>query len=129
MVLTNQLIYLVNIKTMRTIFSNYVCFSKSPNFKWQVKVKLDLAKKVKKKSSNLSKCKFITTISRNRKAPPPPMLKDSSRFQTIVSAGTNPLDQIYKNSKQRELGEKQNPLSRAYEGHCSTRLRSRSPPR
>ena len=33
MVLTNQLIYLVNVKTMRNIFSNYVCFSKSPNFK------------------------------------------------------------------------------------------------
>ena len=33
MVLTNQLIYLVNLKTMRKIFSNYVCFSKSPNFK------------------------------------------------------------------------------------------------
>ena len=33
MVLTNQLIYLVNVKTMRKIFSNYVCFSKSPNFK------------------------------------------------------------------------------------------------
>ena len=32
MVLTNQLIYLVNVKTMRKIFSNYVCFSKSPNF-------------------------------------------------------------------------------------------------
>ena len=32
MVLTNQLIYLVNFKTMRKIFSNYVCFSKSPNF-------------------------------------------------------------------------------------------------
>ena len=32
MVLTNQLIYLVNIKTMRRIFSNYVCFFKSPNF-------------------------------------------------------------------------------------------------
>ena len=32
MVLTNQLIYLVNGKTMRKIFSNYVCFSKSPNF-------------------------------------------------------------------------------------------------
>ena len=31
-VLTNQLIYLVNVKTMRKIFSNYVCFSKSPNF-------------------------------------------------------------------------------------------------
>ena len=31
-VLTNQLINLVNIKTMRKIFSNYVCFSKSPNF-------------------------------------------------------------------------------------------------
>ena len=28
MVLTNQL----NVKTMRKIFSNYVCFSKSPNF-------------------------------------------------------------------------------------------------
>ena len=33
MVLTNQLIYLVNVKTIRQIFSNYVCFSKSPNFK------------------------------------------------------------------------------------------------
>ena len=34
MVLTNQLIYLVNVKTMRKIFfSNYVCFSESPNFK------------------------------------------------------------------------------------------------
>ena len=32
MVLTNQLIYLVNVKTMRKIFSNYVCFSKSPKF-------------------------------------------------------------------------------------------------
>ena len=32
MVLTNQLIYLVNVKNMRKIFSNYVCFSKSPNF-------------------------------------------------------------------------------------------------
>ena len=32
MVLTNQLIYLINVKTMREIFSNYVCFSKSPNF-------------------------------------------------------------------------------------------------
>ena len=32
MVLTYQLIYLVNVKTIRQIFSNYVCFSKSPNF-------------------------------------------------------------------------------------------------
>ena len=32
MVLTKQFIYLVNIKTMRRIFSNYVCFFKSPNF-------------------------------------------------------------------------------------------------
>ena len=32
MVLTNQLIYLVNVKTIRKIFSNYVCFSKNPNF-------------------------------------------------------------------------------------------------
>ena len=32
MVLTNQLIYLVNVKTMRTIFSNFVSFSKSLNF-------------------------------------------------------------------------------------------------
>jgi hypothetical protein len=32
MVLTNQLIYFVNVKPMRKIFSNYVCFSKSPNF-------------------------------------------------------------------------------------------------
>ena len=33
MVLTNQLIYLVNVKTIRRIFSNYVSFSKSLNFK------------------------------------------------------------------------------------------------
>ena len=33
MVLTNQLIYLVNVKTMRNIFSNHVCFSKNLNFK------------------------------------------------------------------------------------------------
>ena len=34
MVLTNQLIYLVNVKTIDHFdhFSNYVCFSKSPNF-------------------------------------------------------------------------------------------------
>ena len=32
MVLTNQLVYLVNVSSMRKIFSNYVCFSKSPNF-------------------------------------------------------------------------------------------------
>ena len=31
-VLTNQLIYLVQVNTMRKIFSNYVRFSKSPNF-------------------------------------------------------------------------------------------------
>ena len=31
-VLINQLIYLVNVKTMRKIFSNFVCFSESPNF-------------------------------------------------------------------------------------------------
>ena len=34
-------------------------------------------------------------------APPPPMLRDSSEFQTIVS-GTNPLDRLYKASKQKE---------------------------
>ena len=34
MVLTNQLIYLVNVWTMTKIFSNYVCFSKSLNFNW-----------------------------------------------------------------------------------------------
>ena len=33
MALTNQLIYLENVKTTRKIFSNYVCFSKSANFK------------------------------------------------------------------------------------------------
>ena len=33
MVLANQLIYLVNVKTTRKIFSNYVCLSKSSNFK------------------------------------------------------------------------------------------------
>ena len=32
MVLTNQLIFLVIVKTMRKIFPNYVCFSESPNF-------------------------------------------------------------------------------------------------
>ena len=32
MILTKQLIYLVNVKTMRKIFLNYVCFSESPNF-------------------------------------------------------------------------------------------------
>ena len=43
-------------------------------------------------------------------APPPPMLRDSPEFQTIVSAGTNPLDRIYKlASKQKELEQKQNP--------------------
>ena len=40
-------------------------------------------------------------------APPPPMLRDSSKFQTTASAGTNPLDRIYKGSKQKELEEKQ----------------------
>ena len=35
-------------------------------------------------------------------APPPPMLRDSSEFQRIVSAGANPLDQIYKAAKQKE---------------------------
>ena len=45
---------------------------------------------------------------RDFSAPPPPMLRDSSKFQTIVSAGTNPLDRIYKGSKQKELEEKQN---------------------
>ena len=34
MVLTNKLIYLVDVKTMRKIFSKYVCFSESPNFIW-----------------------------------------------------------------------------------------------
>ena len=33
MVLTNQLIYFVNVKTTRKIFSNYVCLSESLNFK------------------------------------------------------------------------------------------------
>ena len=36
------------------------------------------------------------------------MLRDSSEFKTIVSAGTNPLDRLYKASKQKELEEKQN---------------------
>ena len=44
---------------------------------------------------------------RDFSAPPPSMLRDSSKFQTIVSAGTNPLDRIYKGSKQKELEEKQ----------------------
>jgi hypothetical protein len=32
MILTIQMIYLLNVKTIRKIFSNYVCFSESPNF-------------------------------------------------------------------------------------------------
>ena len=32
MILTIQLIYLINVKPMMKIFSNYVCFSESPNF-------------------------------------------------------------------------------------------------
>ena len=40
MVLTNQLIYLVNVKTMRKIFSNFVCFSESPNFTNGTKIKI-----------------------------------------------------------------------------------------
>ena len=36
MVLTNQLIYLVNVKTMRKIFSNYVCFSENPNYSFSM---------------------------------------------------------------------------------------------
>ena len=43
MVFTNQLMYLVNVKTMRKIFSNYVCFSISPNFIRRV---LDIAYKI-----------------------------------------------------------------------------------
>ena len=38
LVLTNQLIYYVNVKTTRKIFSKFVCFSESPNFicvKWR----------------------------------------------------------------------------------------------
>ena len=47
MVLTNQLIYLVNVKTMRKIFSNYVCFSKSPNL-----FKLSSYRRFKKEALN-----------------------------------------------------------------------------
>ena len=32
MVLTNELIYLVKVNQEEDFFSNYVCFSKSPNF-------------------------------------------------------------------------------------------------
>merc|ERR1719362_1637576 len=46
--------------------------------------------------------------TRDFSAPPPPMLRDSSKSQTTASAGTNPLDRIYKGSKQKELEEKQN---------------------
>ena len=38
MVLRNQLIYLVNVKTMSKIFSNHVCFSKSLNFRTRLKI-------------------------------------------------------------------------------------------
>ena len=51
MVLTNQLIYLVNVKTMRKIFSNYVFFSKSPN-EWHSDVAM------KKNPMNASKPSF-----------------------------------------------------------------------
>ena len=47
-------------------------------------------------------------ILKDFSAPPPPMLRDSSEFQTIVSAGTNPLDRIYKASKKKELEDRQN---------------------
>ena len=40
MVLTIQLIYLVNVKTMRKIFSNYVCISKSPNFNTETTISM-----------------------------------------------------------------------------------------
>jgi hypothetical protein len=42
MVLTNQLIYLVNVKTTRKILSNYVCFSKIPNFNTNLDVQKNL---------------------------------------------------------------------------------------
>ena len=42
MVLTNQLIYLVNVKAMRKIFSNYVCFSESPNFNNCIKINIKI---------------------------------------------------------------------------------------
>ena len=47
MVLMNQLIYLVNVKTKRKIFSNYVCFSKSPNL-----FKLSSYRRFKKEALN-----------------------------------------------------------------------------
>ena len=46
---TNQLIYLVNAKTMRKIFSNRMCFSESPNFTcWTVKKYFDTGEKYSK---------------------------------------------------------------------------------
>ena len=57
MVLTNQLIYLVNVKTMRKIFSNYVCFSKSPNFKRKSKKIVD-SEFVKTYDELIPKCRL-----------------------------------------------------------------------
>ena len=42
-ILTNLLIYLVYVKTMWKIFSNYVCFSKSPNFNTRYNFSLKLS--------------------------------------------------------------------------------------
>ena len=52
MVLTNQLIYLVNIKTMRKIFSNYVCFSKCLNFKESRIIRVKFALDIRSSKNN-----------------------------------------------------------------------------
>ena len=54
MVLTNQLIYIVNVKTMRKIFSNYVCFSKSPNFKAILYFNIKKKKLIIKRNQSIS---------------------------------------------------------------------------
>ena len=59
MVLTNQLIYLVNVKTTRKIFSNYVCFSKSLNFTY-LYVCLKLKKKKIRFKAKLDSCQADT---------------------------------------------------------------------
>ena len=53
------------------------------------------------------------------------MPRDSSEFKTMVSSGTNPLDRLYKASKQKELEKKQNLSS---EGNGSTEESYVEPP-
>ena len=69
MVLTDELIYLVKVKTTRKIFSNYVCFSKSPNFKYNTPkfsklffVLCKLTKSYFRQKTNEFMCKSISRV-------------------------------------------------------------------